>query len=74
MLNLDELLQIAKHEKHIRDLSFIAALRHASLDDGGGLTGDTLVRLRDPPTNQLHIENPDVQLAFENFQIGRAHV
>lgn len=67
MLNLDELAEIATLQKHVRDLSFIRALRNASLDDGTGLTGDALVRLRNPPTEPLRIVNPDVELALQNF-------
>lgn len=67
MLDLDELLQIARIEKHIRDLSFIACLHQASLDDGTGLTGNALTWLCNPPTKLLRIENPDIKLALETF-------
>ena len=69
MLNLDELAEIVTLQKHVRDLSFIRALRNASLDDGTGLTGDALVRLRNPPMEPLRIVNPDVELALQNFLV-----
>ena len=67
MLNHDELAEIATLQKHVHDLSFIRALRNASLDDGTGLTGDALVRLRNPPMEPLQIVNPDIKLALQNF-------
>ena len=59
-LDLEELLQMAKCDDHVHEMSFVACLCNASLDDGDGLTGATLEWLRNPPTHQLQIENPDV--------------
>lgn len=66
-LQLDDLVQVVTLEKHVRDLSFVMALRHASLDDGIGLVGDAVEQLHHPPTKLLRIENPDIELAFKNF-------
>ncbi|KAN0087915.1 hypothetical protein V8E55_006536, partial [Tylopilus felleus] len=66
-LNLRDVLQCTRLQKHIHDLSFIIFLRKALLDNGVGLICDALVQLCNPPTTPLHMENPDIQLALENF-------
>ena len=63
---MDELARVATFPKHIRDLSFVQALRNASLDDGIGLTGDALDRLRNPPHESLE-PDPDTKLALSMF-------
>lgn len=65
-LDLDELACVTTFPKHICDLSFIQALRNASLDDGIELTGDAVHRLRNPPHESLE-PDPDTKLALSIF-------
>lgn len=58
---------MAKRDDHIHEMLFVIGLHNAPLDDGQGLTGAALEWLSDPPTHQLQIEDPGVQLALENF-------
>ena len=65
-LDLDKMARIATLPKHVRDLSFIHALRNATLDDGIGLTGDALHRLHNPPREALQ-PDPNTKLALLIF-------
>lgn len=49
-LDLDELSNMARLPKLQQDMLFICALREAHLDDGVGLKGKALERLRNPPS------------------------
>ena len=48
-------------------MSFIQWIRDASLDDGTGLTGEALYRLRSPPKEVLELPSPCQKLAIRNF-------
>ncbi|KIK23437.1 hypothetical protein PISMIDRAFT_100434 [Pisolithus microcarpus 441] len=58
---------MAKTPKLQRSMSFVQAIRNASLDDGIGLTGEALERLRNPPTEPLCVDDPYTTLALSMF-------
>ena len=67
-LDLEELAQLSStFAKHARSMALIQSIRNASLDDGIGLTGASLERLRNPPKEVLDINNPYEKLAIEIF-------
>jgi len=53
--------------KHAQSMSFIQWIWNASLDDGMGLTGESLDRLRNPPKRVLKLDNLCQKLAIRNF-------
>ncbi|KAI6004300.1 hypothetical protein EDD15DRAFT_2130849, partial [Pisolithus albus] len=48
-------------------MSFIETIRSATLDDGTGLTGEALERLRNPPKDPLCVDDPYTELALSMF-------
>lgn len=66
-LDLDALAASARLDNLKRDISFIQALRNATLDDGTGLKGEKLERLRNPPRQSLCIDDPSTILALRMF-------
>jgi hypothetical protein len=66
-LDLEELLRNARLPDLRRDMEFVLALREASLDDGVGLVGDALERLRNPPRHQAEFGGPDVEYGISTL-------
>jgi hypothetical protein len=66
--DLDELQQMARLEDAQDSMSFITALRKASLDDAySKLPPDALDRLRNPPRQLLDISDPDLILSLKYY-------
>ncbi|EIW75401.1 hypothetical protein CONPUDRAFT_65682, partial [Coniophora puteana RWD-64-598 SS2] len=51
-----------------RDMSYIMRIRSASLDEGIGLKGDALTRLRNPPTRPIEILSPETLLTLRMLE------
>ncbi|KIK25411.1 hypothetical protein PISMIDRAFT_9618 [Pisolithus microcarpus 441] len=66
-LDLDELAHTAILPKLKRSMSFIQAIRGASLGDGVGLTGEALERLRNPPQEPLSVDDWYRELSLSIF-------
>jgi hypothetical protein len=66
-LDLDQLSRDAKRFELQRDMQFILALHNATLDDGVGLIGDALERLRTPPQAQARLDDPDIEHGISLF-------
>ncbi|KAG1817176.1 uncharacterized protein BJ212DRAFT_1576814 [Suillus subaureus] len=60
-LDLDQLGRDVKRFELQRDMQFILALHNATLDDGAGLIGDALERLRNPPQAQARLDDSDIE-------------
>lgn len=58
---------MARLPKLQQGISFVQAIRNASLDDGIGLTGEALQRLCDPPKEPLCIDDRYTGLALSMF-------
>lgn len=66
-LDLDQLGRDAKRFELQRDMQFILALHNATLDDGAGLIGDALERLRNPPQAQARLDDSDIEHGISLF-------
>ncbi|KAG2147973.1 hypothetical protein DEU56DRAFT_909323 [Suillus clintonianus] len=66
-LDLDELSNMARIPKLQQDMLFICALREAHLDDGVGLKGEALERLRNPPSYPATVDDPGIDFALSMF-------
>lgn len=66
-LDLDELTRMAELPKLQRSMSFIQAIRNASLDDGIGLTDEALEQLHNPPKEPLCVDDWYTELALSMF-------
>jgi hypothetical protein len=66
-LDVDDLSQSAWLPNLQRDMSFICSLWSATLDDGVGLKGKDLIRLRNPLRFPCQIDNPCDELAISLF-------
>ena len=58
---------MAELPKLQRSMSFIQAIRNASLDDGIGLTDEALEQLRNPPKEPLRVDDQYTELALSMF-------
>ncbi|KAG1725615.1 uncharacterized protein EDB91DRAFT_1239764 [Suillus paluster] len=66
-LDLNELSNMAHIPKLQQDMLFIRALWEARLDDGVGLKGEALERLRNPPSYPATVDDPAVDFALSMF-------
>lgn len=66
-LDLDQLMASTHLDFLQTKLSFIQDVRNATLDDGHGLSGDALQRLRNPPQSAPEINDSVTQLALTIF-------
>jgi hypothetical protein len=58
---------MARIPKLQQDMLFICALREAHLDDGVGLKGEALEKLRNPPSYQATVDDPGIDFALSMF-------
>ncbi|KAG2336730.1 hypothetical protein BDR05DRAFT_1005614 [Suillus weaverae] len=58
---------MARIPKLQQDMPFICALREAHLDNGVGLKGEALERLRNPPSYPATVDDPGIDFAPSMF-------